>query len=119
MKVHLLCWTVAAAILFLPTALFAQQQSTTIRGVVVGPDGQAFAGATVSLLDQLGFRIAATHTEATGQFLFEEIAPGSYTLFAEAEAKERAARAVARAARLEAALGAPAAPAKPAAPGKK
>ena len=94
MKVHLLRWTVAAAILFLPTALFAQQQSATIRGVVVGPDGQAFAGATVSLLDQLGFRIATTHTEATGQFLFEEVAPGSYTLFAEAPPQLSDARGV-------------------------
>lgn len=87
-------WTVAAAILFMPATLFAQQQSATIRGVVIGSDGQAFAGATVTLLDQLGFRVAATHTEATGRFLFEEVAPGTYTLFAEAAPQRSDARVV-------------------------
>lgn len=55
MKVRVVGWTVVAAMLFAPEALFAQQQSATIRGVVVGSDGRAFAGARVSLLDQLGF----------------------------------------------------------------
>ena len=75
---------VAAAMLFATAPLLAQQQSATIRGTVTGPDGQAFPGATVTLLDQLGTRIAATETQPTGRFLFEQVAPGTYTLFAEA-----------------------------------
>jgi outer membrane receptor protein involved in Fe transport len=76
--------TVWTALVFSATALSAQQQSASIRGLVTGPDGQVFAGATVTLLDQLGSRIAATSTEQTGRFLFEQVAPGTYTLFAEA-----------------------------------
>lgn len=44
--------------------------------------GRPSPAQTVTLLDQLGFQIAATHTEATGWFLFEEVAPGTHTLFA-------------------------------------
>ena len=47
---------VAAAMLFATAPVLAQQQSATIRGTVTGPDGQAFPGATVTLLDQLGTR---------------------------------------------------------------
>src|SRR5205823_6726064 len=75
---------VAAALLFSPAPLWAQQQSAAIRGLVTGPDGLAFPDATVTLLDQLGSRIAVTHTESTGRFLFEQVAPGTYTVFAEA-----------------------------------
>ena len=84
----------AAAILFAPAPLFAQQQSATIRGVVIGLDGQAFPGATVTLLDQLGTRVAATETQPTGRFLFEQVAPGTYTLFAEAPPQRSDARVV-------------------------
>ena len=76
----------AAAILLAPAPAWAQQQFATIRGVVNGSDGQAFAGATVTLLDQLGTRVAATETAPTGRFQFEQVAPGTYTLFAEAPA---------------------------------
>src|SRR5207247_5341868 len=60
----------------------------------MGPDGQAFPGATVTLLDQLGTRIAATETQPTGRFLFEQVAPGTYTLFAEAPPQRSDARVV-------------------------
>jgi outer membrane receptor protein involved in Fe transport len=73
-----------AAWLFLAAPLYAQQQSASIRGLVTGPDGQVFADATVTLLDQLASRIAVTHTAPTGRFVFEQVAPGTYTLFAEA-----------------------------------
>src|SRR5436190_2172293 len=85
---------VAAALLFATAPLLAQQQSATIRGTVTGSDGQAFPGATVTLLDQLGTRIAATETQSTGRFLFEQVAPGTYTLFAEAPPQRSDARVV-------------------------
>ena len=68
---------------FRGSAPLAQQQSATIRGVVIGPDGQPFPGATVTLLDQLGIRVSATETASTGRFLFDQVAPGTYTVFAE------------------------------------
>ena len=94
MKTHFLYWVVAATTLLRPPALSAQQQSATIRGLVAGADGQPVTGATVTLLDQLGSRVSATRTEATGRFRLEEVAPGTYTLFAEAPPQRSDARIV-------------------------
>ena len=87
-------WMMAAAMLGLPTPLSAQQQSAIIRGLVAGADGQAVAQATVILLDQLGSRVAATQTEANGRFRLDDVAPGTYTLFAEAPPERSEARIV-------------------------
>lgn len=95
MKTHFLRWiAVAAAVLLLPPALAAQQQSAIIRGLVAGADGQPVAGATVTLLDQLGSRVAATQTEPSGHFRLEDVPPGTYTLFAEAPPQRSDARIV-------------------------
>jgi outer membrane receptor protein involved in Fe transport len=94
MNAQILRWALGAAILFAPMPLMAQQQSASIRGLVTGPDGQAFADAMVTLLDQLGSGIAVTHTEPTGRFLFEQVAPGTYTVFAEALSQRSDARVV-------------------------
>ena len=58
------------------------------------PDGLPFPGATVTLLDQLGIRVSATETASTGRFLFDQIAPGTYTVFAEAPPQRSDARIV-------------------------
>jgi len=94
MKTHFLRGIVAAAMLFPPPALAAQQQSALIRGLVSGADGQLVAGATVTLLDQLGSRVAATRTEANGRFRLEDVALGTYTLLAEAPPQRSDARIV-------------------------
>jgi len=95
MKRPSLYWiAVAAAIALLPSALAAQQQSAIIRGLVAGADGQPVADATVTLLDQFGSRVAATRTEANGRFCLEDVALGTYTLFAEAPPQRSDARIV-------------------------
>ena len=88
-------WWIAMAVLTLwVPGLGAQQQSAIIRGVVSGVDGQAVTGATVTLLDRVGASLASTHTDASGRFQFEEVPPGSYTLFAEATPQRSDARIV-------------------------
>jgi outer membrane receptor protein involved in Fe transport len=83
-----------ALILLLPFAASAQQQSAVIRGVVVGADGQPVADSTVTLLDQLGVRVAATRTATTGRFRLDDVPPGTYTLLAEAPPQRSDARIV-------------------------
>lgn len=94
MRTPFLQAVVAAAALLLPGFSFAQQQSAIVRGVVAGADGQPVAGATVTLLDQLGTRVAATATESGGRFRLEEVPPGTYTVFAEAPPGRSDARLV-------------------------
>ncbi len=95
MKTYFLQWiAVASAVLLLPPALAAQQQSAIIRGLVAGADGQPVSGATVTLLDQLGSRVVATRTEGDGRFRLEDVPPGTYTLFAEAPPQRSDARIV-------------------------
>src|SRR5437868_5784537 len=83
-----------AVVLLAGAPLSAQQQSAVIRGVVEGPDGQPFPGAAVMLLDQLGARIAGTVSAQNGRFVFEQVAPGTYTVFAEAPPQRSDARVV-------------------------
>lgn len=82
------------AMFVLPPALAAQQQSAVIRGMVAGADGQPVAGAAVTLLDRLGSKVAAARTEASGRFQLEDVAPGTYTLLAEAPPQRSDARIV-------------------------
>ena len=62
---------------------WAQLQLTTVRGTALGPDGQPVPEATVRLLDPLGNAVASTTTDALGIFLFQGVAPGTYSLQAE------------------------------------
>ena len=90
----LVCWIFAGAMLFLPASVAAQRPSALIRGLVAGADGQPVAEATVTLLDQLGSSVAAAQTEANGRFRLDDVAPGTYTLFAEAPPQRSDARIV-------------------------
>lgn len=86
--------TIAAVLVLVSSAPAAQQQSATIRGLVAGADGQPVGGATVTLLDQLGSRVAATETEPSGRFRLEDVPPGTYTLLAEAVPERSEARII-------------------------
>lgn len=66
------CWLICMVLLGSP--LLAQAESGSVRGRVVGPDGQAIAGAAI--------RIAGTAwqaiTQKRGDFYLPGLAPGSY-----------------------------------------
>jgi PKD repeat protein len=55
----------------------------SIAGTVVGPAGQAISGATVRLFSG-STEVANTTADANGEFSFEDVAPGTYTLRIEA-----------------------------------
>ncbi|MQA31324.1 MAG: TonB-dependent receptor [Luteitalea sp.] len=61
----------------------AQLQQGIIYGSVVGPDGSPVDGAVVTLLDGLGDPLGSVTAEA-GQFRLTNVAPGTYSLRADA-----------------------------------
>jgi len=78
-RAYLLC----TLSLFSPIDASAQLQQGTIHGTVVGPDGQSIDGATITLLDGLGSPLQAVASDA-GQFQFMNVAPGTYSVRADA-----------------------------------
>jgi outer membrane receptor for ferrienterochelin and colicin len=62
---------------------YAQLQHGSIRGTVVGPDGHSFDGAVVTLLDSLGEKLTSV-TAHGGRFQLTDVAPGTYSLRADA-----------------------------------
>ena len=59
------------------------QQTTLITGVVVDFNGKQAEGATVALLDSLGFTIATINVDDTGHFVFKEVPLGTYSVVAD------------------------------------
>lgn len=72
-----------AALVVVPGHLHAQLQQGTIIGSVLAPDGQPADSATVILLDPLGSPLARV-TAPGGRFTFASVAPGTYSIRAEA-----------------------------------
>ena len=56
------------------------QSSRSVVGSVVDPSGAGVPGAQVLLIGADGTEAARTKTDSTGNFRFEEIAPGVYSL---------------------------------------
>jgi outer membrane receptor for ferrienterochelin and colicins len=75
--------------------LAAQSQTAVVRGVVTDAAGSAVSGATVVLVDALGFTIATATTDTGGGFAVDTVPPGTYTLRAESGSGLAAARTVA------------------------
>ena len=67
----------------LSAAAEAQLQQGRIDGRVLGPDGSPVDGAVVTLLDGLGNPLASVISQA-GQFGLTNVAPGTYSLRADA-----------------------------------
>jgi Carboxypeptidase regulatory-like domain len=74
---------VIAAAIALPATVRAQMAQGAISGSVIGPDDRPVDGATVPLLDPLGNALKSIATKQ-GDFRLSEIAPGTYSLRADA-----------------------------------
>jgi hypothetical protein len=76
-----LMWVVVCG---LPADARAQVQHATIQGTVVAPDGSPVTGAAVALLDSLGNALRSVGTATDGRFQLTNVAPGTYSLRADA-----------------------------------
>ncbi len=76
------------------TSVDAQPQAASVSGVVLDSSGAAAVGATVRLLDGLGFEIASTTSDAIGRFVFASVALGTYTVVADAPSQRSHGRVV-------------------------
>jgi outer membrane receptor for ferrienterochelin and colicin len=76
----LICAWVCAA----PGSVLAQVQDATIQGTVLGPDDRPVAGTVVTLVDPLGDPLDRAIASREGRFLLRKVAPGTYSLHAEA-----------------------------------
>ena len=86
---------VAAALVDARPAGAGQPQTAVVRGVVTDAAGAGAPGVGITLVDALGFAIAATTSDPTGAFTVDAVPPGTYTLRAEDGAGLAAARTVA------------------------
>jgi outer membrane receptor for ferrienterochelin and colicin len=74
---------IIATLFLFPLPFAAQLQQGTIVGKIVGPNGTVGAAATVTLVDQLGNTVTSV-TAVNGEFRITNVAPGRYSLKAEA-----------------------------------
>ena len=74
---------VCAWLCSVPVGVDAQLQLGTIHGTVVGPDGSPVDGVVITLFDGLGDPLASVTSQA-GEFHLTNVAPGTYSLRAEA-----------------------------------
>jgi Carboxypeptidase regulatory-like domain/TonB-dependent Receptor Plug Domain len=82
-RVNLAIGLVVAALIALPVPVRAQMAHGAIYGFVIGPDDRPVDAATVTLLDPLGNALKSIATKQ-GEFRLNEIAPGTYSLRADA-----------------------------------
>lgn len=76
----------------LPTVALAQTGSSSIRGTVKDPQGNVVVGAAVTLANRETNFNRATTTSDNGQFSFELIPPGTYSVDVEARGFKKAHR---------------------------
>ena len=74
----------AAAFALCAASLFGQSSSATISGRVVDASGAAVAGAEVHVINQVDKNTRMFSTTTTGDFLFPNLEPGTYTITAKA-----------------------------------
>ena len=81
-------YRISAALLFLGTALFAQDYRARVQGIVTDPSQAAIVGAKVTLTN-INTGVSATKTTGeTGQYLFDFVQPGNYRVKVEASGFE-------------------------------
>src|SRR5271170_816858 len=82
---------VRLAATILATALLASAQTITgvVSGAIVDTSGLAVPGASVTLLHTATSLRTATSSEASGEFVFPSVQPGTYSLIVEAKGFKR------------------------------
>jgi hypothetical protein len=68
---------------FSPTSALAQSASTSLRGTVTDTSGAAIPGASVSIKNNSVGAAAVTHSNGQGEYSFQQVAPGKYTITVE------------------------------------
>jgi len=76
---------IAIALLFVCANLFSQTTQGTIQGAVLDQTGGAIAGATVTVIDIARGITHALTTDGAGQYVANDLTPGTYTVRAEAK----------------------------------
>ena len=72
-------------------SVVAQQATSSVRGTVKDPQGSVVAGATVTLNNPETNTTRTVTTNDGGQFVFDQIPPGTYTVSVEAKGFKKAA----------------------------
>ena len=67
------------ALIILPSLVFAQTASPSLRGQVLDPSGAAVPGITVAVAGPTGMKLVA-QTDEQGKYAFRNLSPGKYTL---------------------------------------
>jgi len=66
--------------LFVATSLFAQNATTSLRGVVKDPSGALVPGATVTLSNDATGQVLQTKSDNSGTYQFNQIQPAKYSI---------------------------------------
>ena len=81
----LFCTLLIASALLMPSLLCAQAYFGTVSGELTDASGAVIPGASVTLLDEeKGFHFATT-SDSSGRYLFRSVAPGLYSVSADAK----------------------------------
>ena len=81
----LLCTLLIASALLMPSLLCAQAYFGTVSGELTDASGAVIPGASVTLLDEeKGFNFNTT-SDTSGRYLFRSVAPGLYSVSADAK----------------------------------
>jgi hypothetical protein len=81
----LFCTFLIASALLMPSLLCAQAYFGTVSGELTDATGAVIPGASVTLLDEeKGFHFATT-SDSSGRYLFRSVAPGLYSVSADAK----------------------------------
>ncbi len=73
-----------SSVVLLSSVAFAQNATTSLRGVVRDPSGAVVAGATVTLLNQATGQTLTATAKASGEYQLQQIPPATYQITVEA-----------------------------------
>src|SRR6266571_1647703 len=81
----------ALLVLLFSSIAFAQQGTSSVRGVVTDPQGNVVSGAMVTLINPATTASRTTTTGDGGVYAFESVSPGDYRVEVEAKGFKKAA----------------------------